>query len=57
VSDAEGVGGILVGSDVALPPAGIRPDGLAGCAQTGAESASAAITVTPPKLHLDRCRL
>jgi len=24
---AEGVGGILVGSDVALPPAGIRPDG------------------------------
>ena len=23
----QGVGGILVGSDVALPPAGIRPDG------------------------------
>jgi hypothetical protein len=67
---------ILVGSDVALPPAGIRPDGpapvlygirpgppglgpgipiefppdgLAGCAQAGAESASAAITATPLK--------
>ena len=41
--------GMLVGSDVCLPPAGIRPDGLAGCAQTGAEIASAAITAMPVK--------
>jgi hypothetical protein len=56
VSEAEGggddVSGMIAGirsPDVALPPAGIRPDGLAGCAQTGAESASAAITATPLK--------
>jgi hypothetical protein len=30
-------------------PTAFPPDGLAGCAQTGAESASAAITATPPK--------
>jgi len=28
---------------------GVRPDGLAGCAQAGAESANAAITATPLK--------
>ena len=31
---------------------GVRPDGLAGCAQAGAESASAAITATPLKRFL-----
>ena len=30
-------------------PIEFPPDGLAGCAQAGAESASAAITATPPK--------
>ena len=49
--DVAGIIGGIRSPDVALPPAGIRftPDGLAGCAETDAEIASAATSATPVK--------
>ena len=57
-SAAEGGAPVLYGVNPGPPgfgpgmPIGFPPDGLAGCAQTGAANASAAITATPVHTYL-----